>query len=206
MGRSSSSGHSDVEPTLADEEHVLGIIVSLLNHLASDSKERLRLLKKFVENEYEKVDRLLEIRRAALGRLAVVEAEEKARREEEGEEEEEEEEEGYFYLTRLEGGLFSVQMTDYILAWICMEDDGILAHTKRMMGRREETLESVIDVLKGEAASSLSMESLLITAGSQSTTRTWATMPSSQTPRSRLLRRQVMEANRKQMTRPTTAC
>lgn len=206
MGRSSSSGHSEVEPTLADEEHVLGIIVSLLNHLASDSKERLRLLKKFVENEYEKVDRLLEIRRAALGRLAVVEAEEKVRREEEGEEEEEEEEEGYFYLTRLEGGLFSVQMTDYILAWICMEDDGILAHTKRMMGRQEESLESVIDVLKGEAASSLQMQSLLIPAAFQSTTRTWATMPSSQTPRLRLLRRQAMEANHNQMTRPTTAC
>lgn len=152
MGRSSASGgHSEVEPTLADEEHALGILVSLLNHLASDSKERFRLLKKFVENDYEKVDRLLEIRRAALARLAVVEAEEKVRREEEGEDAEDDEAaREYFYFARLEGGLFMVQMTDYILAWICMEDDGILAHTKRMMGRREESLESVIEVLKGE--------------------------------------------------------
>lgn len=30
-----------------------------------------------------------------------------------------------FYLRRLEGGLFSLQMIDYILAWLIMEDDGV---------------------------------------------------------------------------------
>jgi hypothetical protein len=45
-----------------DDEHMLGIIVSLFFNLESDSQLRLRLLTKFVEENYEKVDRLVEIR------------------------------------------------------------------------------------------------------------------------------------------------
>lgn len=30
-----------------------------------------------------------------------------------------------FYLRRLDGGLFTLQTVDYILAWIAMEDDGV---------------------------------------------------------------------------------
>ena len=46
---------------------------SLFSNLASDSPARIRLLAKFVENNYEKVDKLLEIRDAAQGRLSEVE-------------------------------------------------------------------------------------------------------------------------------------
>jgi hypothetical protein len=37
-----------------------------------------------------------------------------------GEEEEEE-----WYSRKLEGGLFTLQIVDYILGWLCMEDDGV---------------------------------------------------------------------------------
>lgn len=30
-----------------------------------------------------------------------------------------------FYLQRLDGGLFTLQTVDYILAWVVMEDDGV---------------------------------------------------------------------------------
>lgn len=30
-----------------------------------------------------------------------------------------------WYLRRLEGGLYTLQTVDYILAWVCMEDDGV---------------------------------------------------------------------------------
>lgn len=30
-----------------------------------------------------------------------------------------------WYLRRLDGGLFTLQTVDYILAWIIMEDDGV---------------------------------------------------------------------------------
>ncbi len=35
------------------------------------------------------------------------------------------EEEDLWYLRRLDGGLFTLQTVDYILAWIAMEDDGV---------------------------------------------------------------------------------
>jgi len=30
-----------------------------------------------------------------------------------------------FYIRRLDGGLFTLQTVDYILAWLMMEDDGV---------------------------------------------------------------------------------
>lgn len=40
----------------------MGIIISLLKNLPPDSEARMRLINKFIEDNYEKVDRLLEIR------------------------------------------------------------------------------------------------------------------------------------------------
>ena len=34
-------------------------------------------------------------------------------------------EEALWYLRRLDGGLFTLQTVDYILAWSTMEDDGV---------------------------------------------------------------------------------
>lgn len=58
-----------------DEEHLIGILSALFTNLPSDSAERIRVVAKFVENEYAKVERLLEIRETAMGRLRSVEAE-----------------------------------------------------------------------------------------------------------------------------------
>jgi beta-catenin-like protein 1 len=60
---------------LEDTSHILGIISSLFSNLASDSPARIRLLTKFVESNYEKVDKLLEIRDTAESRLKAVDAE-----------------------------------------------------------------------------------------------------------------------------------
>lgn len=56
-----------------DTSHTLGIVSSLFSNLNSDSPARIRLLAKFVENNYEKADKLLEIRDAAQTRLKDVE-------------------------------------------------------------------------------------------------------------------------------------
>ena len=55
--------------------HMLGILSSLFSNLASESPARMRLLTKFVERTYEKVDRLLEIREGAEARLVIAEKE-----------------------------------------------------------------------------------------------------------------------------------
>jgi beta-catenin-like protein 1 len=41
------------------------------------------------------------------------------------EEEDLEFDEDELYIRKLEGGLFALQMVDYILAWVIMEDDGV---------------------------------------------------------------------------------
>jgi beta-catenin-like protein 1 len=68
-------------PATEDTSHVLGIIASLFSNLESDSAARVRLLIKFTESEYEKVDKLLELREAAENRLKMankkIEAEKK---------------------------------------------------------------------------------------------------------------------------------
>ncbi|KAG8891004.1 hypothetical protein FRB98_000013 [Tulasnella sp. 332] len=133
-----------------DASHVLGIISSLFSNVPSDSTARVRLLAKFVESEYEKVDKLLEIREGAEARLAetIKEIElEKKDMLNEGDGVGPEDEDRW-YLRKVDGGLFTLQTADYILAWICMEDDGVRSHVQTMMGRKGKTLKDIVAVLK----------------------------------------------------------
>lgn len=59
------------EMSLASDDiaHSLGIISSLLTNLPAESNNRVRLLAKFVDNDYEKIDKLIEIRESARKRL-----------------------------------------------------------------------------------------------------------------------------------------
>lgn len=56
-------------------EHLLGIFASLLRSLPGGSPGRIRTLAKFVEKNYEKIGRLVELRREHAGRLRAVEKE-----------------------------------------------------------------------------------------------------------------------------------
>lgn len=75
----------------------------------------MRLLAKFVESDYEKVDRLLEIRQDLEARIAKGIDPALAREMDEDE----------LYLEKLDNGLFALQLADYVAAWVCMEDDGV---------------------------------------------------------------------------------
>lgn len=110
-----------------DTTHTLGILSSLFTNLPSDSPARIRLLAKFVENNYEKTDKLLDIRTSAQARLTVVDREIDAEKEAllRAADEIGSEEKDAWYLRRLDGGLYTLQTVDYILAWIIMEDDGV---------------------------------------------------------------------------------
>ncbi|KAI0081766.1 DUF1716-domain-containing protein [Panus rudis PR-1116 ss-1] len=133
-----------------DTSHTLGIVSSLFTNLASDSPARIRLLAKFVENNYEKVDKLLEIRDAASGRLKETDADiekEKKQMLEDGEEIDQDQED-LWYLRRLDGGLFTLQTVDYILAWVAMEDDGIFAHIRKMLDRKNKSVKDIVKTLE----------------------------------------------------------
>ncbi|GFZ44825.1 hypothetical protein JCM24511_02551 [Saitozyma sp. JCM 24511] len=133
-----------------DEEHLLGILVSLFTNLASDTPARIRLIAKFIEADYEKVDRLLEMREVAETKLRAVNREIAAERRvmEANREEVSDEDETEWYLRRVDAGLSSLQNADYVLAWVCMEDDGAMMHARTLLDRKNQTFADVIEVLE----------------------------------------------------------
>ncbi|KAF8845818.1 DUF1716-domain-containing protein [Paxillus ammoniavirescens] len=149
MGKASKK-QKITAPASEDTSHILGIISSLLSNLSSDSTDRIRLLAKFVENNYEKVDKLLELRENTYSRLKVIEGEIEAEKKDMLAQEvvSGPEEEDLFYLRRLDGGLFTLQTLDYILAWIAMEDDGVRAHILQMLERKNLTLSDIVRTLR----------------------------------------------------------
>lgn len=111
--------------TLQDAEHVLGVFSSLLTHLASESVERIRVLSKFVADEYARLDHLLDLRDTLVIRLESALPPSI-----------EEEDEDEVYLAKLEKGLFSLQLLDTVLAWVVMEDDAAKDHVKVLLRRK----------------------------------------------------------------------
>ncbi|EXJ87345.1 hypothetical protein A1O3_04304 [Capronia epimyces CBS 606.96] len=104
-------------------EHLIGILASLLRYLPGGSAARIRTLAKFVENDYEKILRLVELRREYKARLSRVEA--SIRREREQLSSSEVEALADEWLSRrLDAGLFSLQAIELILSWMVAEDNG----------------------------------------------------------------------------------
>merc|ERR1719341_912110 len=140
------------------EEHVINILASLFRNNKAGNDENVRniggaggvkerLLSKFVENDHEKVDRLVELHCEYLARLVETD---KALREEahkwEGTEEEVEEE---MYVKRLEGGLFPLQQLDYMMLDICRNGaDSIRPRVEQGLKLRGEKFSTVKEVVK----------------------------------------------------------
>ncbi|KAL1140811.1 hypothetical protein AAG570_000739 [Ranatra chinensis] len=94
------------------EEHVVSIIASMLRNCRGT--QRSRLLSKFTENDYEKVDRLLELHFKYMDKVDIIDTEIENRIADELEEDEDS-----IYLKRLDGGLFTLQLIDYIMLEVC---------------------------------------------------------------------------------------
>ncbi|CAG8598044.1 17039_t:CDS:10 [Acaulospora morrowiae] len=133
-----------------EEEHIIGIIVSLLKNLPNESEHRLRLVGKFIESDYEKVDRLLEMREGYESRVSAVDMEiekEKEALEDDGETIDEQITEE-FYLRRLDAGLFTLQLVDLTIAWVCYEDPKIKEHVEILLNRTGRSLANIKAVLE----------------------------------------------------------
>ncbi|KAG0022820.1 hypothetical protein BGZ81_008371 [Podila clonocystis] len=108
---------------VAEEEHIIGILASLVRNLPLESGHRLRVVRKFVEDDYAKLERLLDLREGYEARVQAQD-EKVARENEEQELDEDEikEEEPLRALERLEAGLYCMQLIDLILAHLCAEN------------------------------------------------------------------------------------
>lgn len=123
-------------------EHLLGIFSSLLRLLPGQSPSRIRTLAKFVEKDYEKIGKLLQLRSEHAGRVGRVEQEIEAE-EKEMSKEEKEERAAESLSRRFDAGLFSLQTVDVILAWLAAEDDGARSKIKELMGKDGKDLEDL---------------------------------------------------------------
>ncbi|GAO46787.1 DUF1716 domain protein [Saitoella complicata NRRL Y-17804] len=128
-------------------EHILGIFASLLRLLPLDSPPRIRTMAKFTEKDYEKLVRLVELRREYAARVGQAErriAKQKAQATEEDLKEREPE----WYLQKIDAGLYCLQILDTVLAWICAEDDGAKAKLNALLTEEGKDIGHVRAVLQ----------------------------------------------------------
>ncbi|CAG8513996.1 20319_t:CDS:10, partial [Gigaspora rosea] len=131
-----------------EEEHIIGIIVSLLKNLPQNSEHRLRLFNKFIENDLEKVDRLLEMREAYELKVSVVDKEIEEEKKELEDDEIDDEMLDEMYMKRLNAGLFTLQLVDLTIAWICYEEPMIKEHVTILLNRTGRSLANVKTILE----------------------------------------------------------
>ncbi|KKY18044.1 hypothetical protein UCRPC4_g05247 [Phaeomoniella chlamydospora] len=140
-------------------EHILGIFSSLLRQLPGGSAARIRVLAKFVEKEYEKIDKIVALRREVADRVSevdrVIASERRALSKQD-----QDDMEGEWLSRRFDAGLFSVQTIDLILAWLIAEDGGASQKIRTLLKDRDEdfgiirgTLQEQLDGLEGDEAS-----------------------------------------------------
>lgn len=104
-------------------EHLIGMLASMLRYLPGGSAVRIRTLAKFVEKDYEKLLKLVELRKEYKIRLSKVEAEIQKEQEDLSKTQAEEREDDWL-SRRLDAGLFSLQSIELILSWMVAEDNG----------------------------------------------------------------------------------
>lgn len=119
------------------EEHVVSIIASMLRNCKGSQKQRL--LSKFTENEFEKVERLLELHLKYLEKVDLIDAEI----------DEETEEQDDVYLRRLSGGLFTLQLIDYIILEICATSEPIKQHVVKILNLRKASMKRIRHIMRG---------------------------------------------------------
>ncbi|KAF9311623.1 hypothetical protein BG003_007193 [Podila horticola] len=157
---------------VAEEEHIIGILASLVRNLPLESGHRLRVVRKFAEDDYAKLERLLDLREGYAARVQAQDEKIARENEEQGLDEDEiKEEVPLRALERLEAGLYCMQLIDLILAHLCAEnldleveeenkavgassssaeepESDIKIRAKTLLNRRGQSLDDIKDNLK----------------------------------------------------------
>lgn len=130
-------GHSAEE----HEEHVCSIVASLLKN-CSDA-QRQRIFNKFAENDHEKVERVVELHFKYTEKVEKFEKEFLRRRASEDELDEEE-----LYMEKLDAGLFTLQLVDYMMAEVFVNGStSVVERLKKILGMKGGTMKKVRNVL-----------------------------------------------------------
>ena len=119
----------------------------MLRSLTGDSAPRIRLLGKFVEKNYAKIDRLFQLRRDYGPKVASIDQEIRAEKKTLSAEDQEDMADEWL-SRRMDAGLFSLQSVDTILAWLIAEDDGARAHIRQLLADRDEDISLIKKTLQ----------------------------------------------------------
>lgn len=131
-------------------EHLLGILSSMLRSLPANEAPRIRLLAKFVEKNYQVLDRIVQIRRESASKIGKVDRDIKNKKA--GLSPDDHEERADEWLSRrLDAGLYVLQTVDVILAWMVAEDDGARTKVQALLADKDESLKDVQATLQGKA-------------------------------------------------------
>ncbi|RYO00219.1 hypothetical protein AA0119_g6250 [Alternaria tenuissima] len=148
--------HNDPQQT----EHILGIFASLLRSLPGNSDTRFRLLAKFLEKDYEKITKLVSLRRDYVTRLSAFDQrlaeKRKALRLRSKEDLESFELENV--PERLSEGLYCLERIDAVLVWLVAEDGGAKVAVEKALGERDEGLGDVKRTLQAQLDGVLAVE------------------------------------------------
>jgi beta-catenin-like protein 1 len=138
-------------------EHILGIFASLLRSLPGNSDTRFRLLAKYLEKDYEKINKLITLRRDYASRVAAFDTKLTDRKRGLSKEEQDELELENI-PTRLSEGLYCLERIDAILAWLIAEDDGAKTAIIKALSERDEGLADVRKTLQAQLNGNMEVE------------------------------------------------
>jgi beta-catenin-like protein 1 len=123
-------------------EHLLGIFAALLRILPGESAPRIRTLAKFAEKDYEKITKLVTLRREFAPRIAAVR--QQIQEEKKGlDPSDQESMEAEWFSRRMDAGLYTLQTLDMILAWLVAEDSGMRKKITQLLGERDDSLPDI---------------------------------------------------------------
>ena len=125
---------------LEHEEHVISILAGLLQHAQGQS--RSRILIKFEENDFEKVERLIELHFKYMDKVSLGDAQMKRSEEFESLDEDE------IYLRRLDNGLFTLQLVDYIILEVVSSSSKVKERLSKLLQLRKGNLDTIIETVK----------------------------------------------------------
>jgi beta-catenin-like protein 1 len=128
-------------------EHLVSIFASMLRWIPSGSDERVRLLAKFVEKDYEKTEKLVKLRRECVQRIEAVDA---SRRDEQLRLPHGQSNMSEWNSRRMEAGEYTLRTVDIVLAWLIAEDDGAKKTIKHMFAAYDDKLEMIKKTLLEE--------------------------------------------------------
>lgn len=126
------------------EEHVVSIIASMLRNCKGP--QRQRLLSKFTENDHEKVDRLIELHLKYLEKADQADA---ALGDDEMEGADEEEADA-IYVKRLSGGLFTLQLVDYVVLEASASAEPVKQRVLKVLNLRGASMKVIRHIMRGE--------------------------------------------------------